>query len=203
MSKKSTKSNKESASVKKTTEKILENIKNDYMEVNDWKKLTVDAYVRYQKKDGTIPKGGFIKEILYANSDDSSTIKLLLISSKYDSRPFTWVITQQNVRQLWVKDGTLSEQKDEYNKKDLEEKENELNDIKSALEKVQAQSSVYLTYIQKINTIIGNLHSKFDSFSNDLKILQDDNTHLKKEILRLSNENIRIATEFRKYKLSR
>lgn len=70
----------------------------------EWMDLEIKSYIRYEKPDGTMTKGGFI----YAKSIERNTFSLR--SDLYDSSSSAWVVHLDKINKLWKKNGKPEQQ---------------------------------------------------------------------------------------------
>jgi hypothetical protein len=71
---------------------------------DEWMDLEIKSYIRYEKPDGVMTKGGFI----YAKSIERNTFSLR--SDLYDSSSSAWVVHLDKIKKIWKKNGNPENQ---------------------------------------------------------------------------------------------
>lgn len=67
----------------------------------NWEKIPKKTFIRYQKKDGAIPRGGFVRSI-WRSSDETDNVRIEL-SNGFGANSLSWNVFTKNLDKIWRK----------------------------------------------------------------------------------------------------
>ncbi len=79
----------------------------EMIEKTEWEKIPKRTYVRYQKKDGTIPKGGFVNNIWRKKDNGQDILKIDLVNN-FSQNNVLWSIYTNAISKIWKKIDSFS-----------------------------------------------------------------------------------------------
>lgn len=122
---------------------------------SEWKTLKHYNHIRYQRKDGTFRKGGYIKNI-WMNTDTNKIKMELAGNLNYGAR--TWTINLQYIEKIWLKIDAVSApaltDMTEMNEK-IEKLEQVCASLTKEIVRMNNEQKRVLTLIKKINDKVG------------------------------------------------
>jgi hypothetical protein len=123
---------------------------------DEWMDLEIKSYVRYEKPDGTMTKGGFI----YAKSIERNTFSLR--SDLYDSSSSAWVVNLDKINKLWKKNGKPEQQNTDILGRMIKQ-------LHSRLSVLENGPNLDETVSEKLNADITQLKIDVTNIQNDIK----------------------------------
>ncbi len=91
----------------------------------EWIDLDIKSYIRYERSDGVMTKGGFI----YAKSIERNTFSLR--SDLYDETSSAWVVHLDRINKIWKKNKQAEQQNSDILGRMIKQLHNRLNVIEN------------------------------------------------------------------------
>jgi hypothetical protein len=138
----------------------LNDMEYDLVDKSDWDKIPHKSYIRYEKADGTITKGGYVKSI-YKKKDDPSYIKIDMVTN-FSQNNLEWTIYAKNLNKIWKKknyeiDVTKNNSSENVNYLEMAEEidicKQSIDHLKKEMQKMTNEQIRTLNLIKKLHKI--------------------------------------------------
>lgn len=125
---------------KVNNDKIEEELKNyDLVEIGNWDKIPRRSHIRYLRKDGNLPKGGYVKAIFKTNDNDNKeSIKINLVNN-FGSSAIEWNIYLTSIEKIWKKKPDLDITTTDNNSPEISELKEDMVLLKESLNHMKAE----------------------------------------------------------------
>jgi hypothetical protein len=112
----------------------------------NWENIPVGSHIRYQNKDGSFRKGGYVKAVW---KEGTNKIKIDLVSG-YNYNAFAWSINLTKIDKIWQKD--IQQQAPRVNSDELNDLREEIQQMKKEINLLKIE--IKKTYNELQRTII-------------------------------------------------
>jgi hypothetical protein len=143
----------------------------------DWGHIPLRTYIRYEKQNGTITRGGFLKSVCKP-VDQPDEFKLVLTNDLFNNpNPITWEIYSTNVKNIWKKiskDILIASIDDEQKttfRQEMSLIKEELATTRKNYNELEKNMRLCLTFIKKITEEQKFIKEKQNSITRILEIL--------------------------------